>query len=166
MELPYTTGRTLVSVETLRRLTNRLVHPPPISRATPTESPEGCASGLRGLGIADSPTLQGPNPGSAIKVGVRRFLLATFVALIAVSTSGVMDLVLPEPCSIDEVANGQEDGDCAATCVRCNCCARSIEVAAVTVLSVRLSIPAESSPFSQFFSSVSPADILHVPKLS
>lgn len=31
-----------------------------------------------------------------------------FVALIAVSTSGVMDLIVPEPCSIDEVTNGQE----------------------------------------------------------
>ena len=97
---------------------------------------------------------------------MRRFLLATFVALTAVSTSGVMDLVVPEPCSIDEAANGQEDGNCAATCVRCNCCARSIEVAAVTVLSVRLSIPAKTFPISEFFSSVSPAEILHVPKLS
>lgn len=97
---------------------------------------------------------------------MRRFVLAAFVALIAVSTSGLMDLVVPEPCSIDEATNGQEDRDCAATCVRCNCCARSIEVAAVTVLSVRLSILAETFPIPEFFSSVSPAEILHVPKLS
>lgn len=102
----------------------------------------------------------------AISDGVRRFLLTAFVALIAVSTSGVIDLVVPEPCSIDEATNGQEDRDCAATCVRCNCCARSIEVAAVAVLSVRVSIGAETFPIPEFFSSVSPADILHVPKLS
>lgn len=104
--------------------------------------------------------------GRAISDGVRRFLLVTFVALIAVSTSGVMDLVVPEPCSIDEATNGQEDRDCAATCVRCNCCARSIEVAAVTILSVRLSIGAKTFPIPEFFSSASPAEILHVPKLS
>lgn len=96
---------------------------------------------------------------------MRRFLLAAFVALIAVSTSGVMDLVVSEPCAIDEPANAQEDGNCAATCVRCNCCARSIEVAAVTPLSVHFSIPTETFPIPDFFSSASPAEILHVPKL-
>ena len=96
---------------------------------------------------------------------MRRLLLAAFVALITVSTSGVIDLFVPEPCSINEATNGREDGNCAATCVRCNCCGRSIEVAAVTVLSVRLSIAVETFSIPGFFSSPSPAEILHVPKL-
>ncbi len=96
---------------------------------------------------------------------MRRFLLAVFVALITVSTSGVIDLIVPEPCSINEAANGREDGNCAATCVRCNCCGRSVEVAGVTVLSVRLSITVETFSIPVFFSTASPAEILHVPKL-
>lgn len=97
---------------------------------------------------------------------MRRFLLAAFVTLIAVSASGVLDLIVPEPCSINEASNGQEDGNCPATCVRCNCCTGSIEVAAVTVMSVRLSIAVDVFPIPEFFSSASPAEILHVPRLS
>ena len=96
---------------------------------------------------------------------MRRLLLVLFVGLVSVSTSGVLDLVVPEPCSIEEDLNGTEDGDCAATCVRCNCCSRSIEVLAAAIVSVRINVSAHTVTIPDFTSSASPAEILHVPKL-
>lgn len=92
-------------------------------------------------------------------------LLVLFVGLVSVSTSGFLDLVVPEPCSITEDANGGEDGDCAATCVRCNCCSRSIEVLAAATVSVRVKVSSPIGAIPDFFSSATAADILHVPKL-
>lgn len=91
-------------------------------------------------------------------------MIALFVAMLAFSTSGVLELVVPEPCSINE-ATGEEDGNCAPTCIRCNCCGRSIEVVAAAV-SVRVNVTTGAFSLPEFVSSASPAEILHVPKRS
>ena len=94
-----------------------------------------------------------------------RFALALFVVALSVSTSGVLDLVVPEPCSIEEAGSLQDDGSCAPTCMRCNCCSRSIEVMTATLASAHLPIASEVLPAFAFVSSGSPSEILHVPKL-
>lgn len=101
---------------------------------------------------------------SAIKEGVRRFALVLFVATMSISTSGLIDIVVPEPCSIEE-STAQDDGACAATCVRCNCCARSIEVVTPRLASVQIPLAAEAITSVSFVSAGSPSEILHVPKL-
>jgi len=94
---------------------------------------------------------------------VSRFALVLFVAAMSISTSGLIDLVVPEPCSIEE-SSGRDDGECAATCVRCNCCARSIEIAVPSPSAVPAPLTAHALPVPSFVSPGSPSDILHVPK--
>lgn len=95
---------------------------------------------------------------------MRRFALALFVTAISISTSGLIELVVPEPCSIEE-SGGPDDGACAATCVRCNCCARSIEIAAPGLSGAQVPLVSEVISAFSFVSSGSPSEILHVPKL-
>jgi hypothetical protein len=96
---------------------------------------------------------------------VRRFALVFFVAALSISASGVIDLILPEPCSIEEAGLLQDDGSCAATCVRCNCCARSIEVVAASLVSVQIPIVSKTTPAFASVPIGTPSEILHVPKL-
>lgn len=95
---------------------------------------------------------------------MRRFALVFFVAALSLSASGMIELVLPETCSIEEANSSQEDRDCAATCVRCHC-ARSIEIAVYSFISGHIPLVAEALPAASFVSSGSPSEILHVPKL-
>lgn len=91
------------------------------------------------------------------------FLLAAMVALLVVSASGVLTLVVLEPCATSAVA-GQDDGTCPPTCVTCGCCAQSVEIVAVLVvanpelIACDVRQPLRSEPQATSF------DILHVPK--
>jgi hypothetical protein len=49
------------------------------------------------------------------------------VLLLALGASGVPDLFIPEPCQIGESSTA-DDGNCAATCVRCGCCAQPTDL--------------------------------------
>ena len=94
---------------------------------------------------------------------MRRFALVLFVAALSISASGVIELVIPEACSIEEAASSQ-DQDCSATCYRCHC-GRSVEVAAYSLVAGHVPLVAEAIPPTPFVLSGSPSEILHVPKL-
>lgn len=95
---------------------------------------------------------------------MRRFALVLFVAALSISASGVIELVMPETCSIEETNSSQEHRDCAATCVRCHC-GRSIEVSVYSLLAGHVPLVSEAIPPTPFVLSGSPSEILHVPKL-
>jgi hypothetical protein len=94
---------------------------------------------------------------------VKRFALVFFVSVLSISTSGMIELLLPEACSIEEASSSQ-DQDCSATCYRCHC-GRSIEIFAVGVITSQVPLVAETVPPTLFVASGSPSEILHVPKL-
>lgn len=96
---------------------------------------------------------------------MRRFAFALFVVTMAFSTSGLLDLTLVEPCSIDEPP-GHEDRDCAATCVLCHCGVRSIEVSSPRLITVRIPVFIEAVPSFELVPTGNPLEILHVPKLA
>lgn len=87
-----------------------------------------------------------------------------FVATMAFSTSGLLDLAVAEPCAIDE-APGQQDGNCAATCVLCHCGARSIEVRSPRLVTIRIPVFIDAVSAFELVPAGNPSDILHVPKL-
>ncbi len=95
--------------------------------------------------------------------GVQRFLLAVVVTLLVFSASGILTLVVLEPCTTSDVA-GKDDGTCPPTCVACGCCAQAVDVVAVLVVTspeliacdVRQALPSQPQATS--------SDILHVPK--
>ena len=97
------------------------------------------------------------------KDAVGRLASVLVIGVLAVSTSGVLDLVVPEPCSITESAAG-DDGACAATCVRCHCCAQSIEILSTKMPSIRLPLDTKSVSPSNLILVGAPSEILHVPK--
>jgi hypothetical protein len=94
---------------------------------------------------------------------VRRLAVVFFAAVLSISASGLIELVLPDACSIEE-ASSTRDQDCSATCVRCHC-GRSIEIAAYGLITGYVPSVAEAIPPTPFVSSGSPSEILHVPKL-
>jgi hypothetical protein len=89
--------------------------------------------------------------------------LIAVIGVLALSTSGVLDLVVAEPCAITE-SSASDDGACATTCVRCHCCAQSIEVFAAKLLSVRLPLVTRSVSPVNLVLAGAPSEILHVPK--
>lgn len=93
-----------------------------------------------------------------------RFIQFAFVALLALSASGLADLVVPEPCQLVEVA-GQPDSDCPATCVRCSCSPLAIEFLSARPASSPMFLVTESAPVRKFILPGIPAEVLHVPKL-
>lgn len=92
-----------------------------------------------------------------------RLAVIAVIGVLTLSTSGVLDLVVPEPCAITESADS-DDGACATTCVRCHCCAQSIEVFAAKLASVRLPLVTRSVSASNLILAGAPSEILHVPK--
>ena len=93
-----------------------------------------------------------------------RLALVLFVATLATSTSGVLDLALPEPCELGEASSGQDDRDCAATCVRCTCCAQFIEIHAARPVVIATRGVADALTAFAFIPADNPSDILHVPR--
>lgn len=93
-----------------------------------------------------------------------RLALATLVALLTISVSGVTALIVPEPCTIYEQP-GQEDGACPPTCVRCGCCSRAAETVAMHTEELLDITVAEFQSNTSPLPTTQPRDILHVPKL-
>jgi hypothetical protein len=85
------------------------------------------------------------------------------VGFVAAGTGGILDLVLPEPCSATESASSPADGSCPATCFRCHC-------TRVFDLSFHLHVGDAPIPSPEWLSppavalQPAPRDILHVPK--
>lgn len=92
-----------------------------------------------------------------------RVAYLVIVGCLALGASGVVDLVTPERCSPVESASA-DDGNCPATCVRCNCCAQPTDLI--------LPAPGESLQFRVVVGSVvvhfvlpaSSSEIFHVPR--
>lgn len=85
------------------------------------------------------------------------------VGILAASTGGVLDLVLPEPCSASETASSPADGACPATCIRCHC-TRAFDLAFRLELADTALLSPEWRPPSAVTLQPIPHDILHVPK--
>ena len=95
---------------------------------------------------------------------MRRFGLATIVALLTFSASGISALVISEPCTGDELL-GQEDGACPPTCVTCGCCAQAAEPVILSAARSPEAPVVEIEGFIRRVPQTRARDILHVPKL-
>lgn len=94
---------------------------------------------------------------------MRRLALVFFVTVLSISASGLIELVHPEACSIEEAGSSQ-DQDCSATCFRCHC-ARSFEITLYSLITGDIPFAAEAIPPAAFLPVGSSSEILHVPKL-
>lgn len=94
---------------------------------------------------------------------MRRFALAVIVGLLVFSASGAVTLVVPETCELFERA-GEEDRDCAPTCVTCGCCAQSTEPVALVVVDTPDHLVAELTFVLPRFLEAAPNEVLHVPR--
>jgi hypothetical protein len=85
------------------------------------------------------------------------------VGLLCVTTSGAIELIVPERCTSEEAASPAGDGACAPTCLRCHC-ARPFDV--VASLQV-VAIPRERVDWTEPTQAVvlpNPHDVFHVPR--
>jgi hypothetical protein len=96
-------------------------------------------------------------------VFVRRSGLAILVFLLTFSASGVVGLIVPEPCGAFELVE-TEDGACPPTCVTCGCCAQAVEPVSIVVTSAPDPTIAHLPLFPPNLVHADPGDILHVPK--
>ena len=94
---------------------------------------------------------------------VSRFFSVLLVGLLSLSAGGVLDLVLPEPCSASESAAIPNDGTCPPTCVRCHC-ARAFDLVVLVRAADVLTPTPEWRPASAALPLPIPHDILHVPR--
>lgn len=94
---------------------------------------------------------------------MKRFFLALGIAMLLLETSGVSEMLRPEPCPLNESASQHES--CAAACVRCACCAQPILGATNAAVSSGIN-PLSSSPLPVEPVAEDPQvrDITHVPK--
>jgi hypothetical protein len=94
---------------------------------------------------------------------MNRLVLLLLVGFLAISTGGLLELAVAEPCSTTESESSPADGACPPTCLRCHCTA-SFELV--------LHMDAEDTPApspkwlppSVVALALVPFDILHVPK--
>ena len=92
-----------------------------------------------------------------------RLLRSLVVGLLCATSSGVFELVVPEQCTISELAAPQGDGNCPPTCLRCHC-ARPFDVVAAIHLTDFLLEPIEWTEPATTVVIPAPDDILHVPR--
>jgi hypothetical protein len=94
---------------------------------------------------------------------VLRFIRVLLVGLLCATTGGVIELVVPEPCTSDEAAALGGDGACAPTCLRCHC-ARPFDVVVPVQLASGLHQRIDWTELAQAVPSPNPHDVLHVPR--
>jgi hypothetical protein len=96
---------------------------------------------------------------------VRRLFLALAVALLALETSGIAELIRPEACG--PVESTSQHQDCSSTCVRCACCAQPIIETTTVICATGLMPPARSAwGIEAAPEDLQVRDITHVPKPS
>lgn len=95
---------------------------------------------------------------------MRRLALTLIVGILSFSATGVVRLIVGEPCQAFALS-AEDDGNCPPTCVTCGCCAQAAEPAAVVVASSLDSPLLQFAPVLPAFTETDPRDILHVPKL-
>ncbi|MQA29717.1 MAG: hypothetical protein GEU82_07750 [Luteitalea sp.] len=94
---------------------------------------------------------------------MNRLVLLLLVGFLAITTGGILDLMLPEPCSPAESASSPADGACPATCIRCHC-TRAFDLAFHLEVGDRAVLGSEWLPLSASVPQPIPRDIMHVPK--
>lgn len=100
-------------------------------------------------------------PGATI-APVRRFALGVIAALLTISASGLVSLVMLEPCRPNESA--RSDSACPPTCVTCGCCDQAAEsVTLVLTPSPDVLAPPIVAPWPRM-PDTDPRAILHVPR--
>ena len=92
-----------------------------------------------------------------------RLALALLVTVLSFSASGLMSVLVDEPCSPTE-SSSQRDTDCPPTCVTCGCCTQPTEVARITVTFAPQSVSTLEPALVVRVSDSEPQDILHVPR--
>ena len=92
-----------------------------------------------------------------------RLLPALLVALLCVTTSGVLELMVPERCGAGEPSSSTDDGTCGPTCLRCHC-ARPYDVVVTQALGAVLLGPVRWTEPRQSIPAPAPHDVLHVPR--
>ena len=95
--------------------------------------------------------------------GMRRLWLVLLVGLLCATTSGVLELVVPEQCVSDDAASPLGDGNCPPTCLRCHC-ARPFDVVLSLVFVESPLEPVDWLEPSTALPLAAPADVLHVPR--
>ena len=90
-----------------------------------------------------------------------RLALVALVGFLAVSTSGLVDLLVPEPCAITE-STPDDHGDCGTACIRCHCGSPAIHFGALQLASQTL-FPTDFEAPVQTAAAGIPSEILHVP---
>jgi hypothetical protein len=96
---------------------------------------------------------------------VSRLLSVLLVGLLSLSAGGVLDLVLPEPCSASESASIPSDGTCPPTCVRCHC-ARAFDLVLLVRTADAVTASPDWMPATASLPLPIPHDILHVPRVA
>jgi hypothetical protein len=96
-------------------------------------------------------------------LSVRRFALVLLVGLLTANFSGALEIVVPEPCTVDEASN-PADGRCPPTCARCGCCAQPIVPTPLMVVATQLVTRDEPRAIEGSLASPEPVDVFHVPR--
>ena len=94
---------------------------------------------------------------------MQRLFLVLLVALLCVTTSGALELVVPDQCASETSKSPASDGACPPTCLRCHC-ARPFDVVMPPLFSDVLFEPAEWLEPARPVPSPTPHDVLHVPR--
>jgi hypothetical protein len=96
-------------------------------------------------------------------LSVRRLALALLVGLLTANFSGALEVLVPEPCTVDE-ASSTADGRCPPTCARCGCCAQPVVSTPLVVASTQLVTRDETPVIDDDLASPEPVDVFHVPR--
>ncbi len=94
---------------------------------------------------------------------MRKLLRTLVVAVLALSASGVSEMITGEPCLSSE-AQGRADGNCPPTCATCGCCAQAAEAVVLAIAVSSEFIVADVLPVIPRLLKSEPGEILHVPK--
>jgi hypothetical protein len=94
---------------------------------------------------------------------MRRLLTVLLVALVCTLSSGVLELIVPEPCATEAAASGAADGNCPPTCLQCHC-ARPFDVTLPPLVADGALRPADPAAVAIATALAAPDDVLHVPR--
>jgi hypothetical protein len=94
---------------------------------------------------------------------VKRFLAAVVIGLLAIASSGAVDLLIPETC--DVTCSGSDGcATCMPSCQRCACCHQSVTSAPTATPIAVLTEQLISLPPEPRLPDEASRKILHVPK--
>ena len=89
--------------------------------------------------------------------------MVLLVGLLCATTSGVLELMVPEQCVLEDASSPVGDGACPPTCLRCHCARPYDVVMPLSIVEVLLE-PAEWIEPVRPLPTPAPHDVLHVPR--